>query len=95
MSFEVPDDGGVDLRHHVEPAAVVRVQGAQVTLPEDRPVQRASCWLRLIELGVMRPSVKTLDFTKVGHSTVTAMSVPSSSAARVSDSDITPAFDTL
>src|SRR5437868_13179250 len=43
----------------------------------------------------MRPSWKTLVFTKVGHSTVTATPAPASSAASVSDSDITPALETL
>ncbi len=42
--------------------------------------------------ALMRPGSTMLVLTKVGQSTVTVIPVPDSSAARVSDSDSTPAL---
>ena len=49
----------------------------------------------VIASPVILPSAATLVSTKVGHNTVTASSLPDSSAAMVSDKASTPAFPTL
>ncbi|SKV93385.1 Uncharacterised protein [Mycobacteroides abscessus subsp. massiliense] len=68
------------------------------TLSGEKPVSSMSRSTKPevpISTPVRRASLKMFVLTTVGHSTVTLISVPLSSAARVSDRDMTPALDTL
>ncbi len=67
----------------------------RATLSGESPVQRISLAANSPASALMRPDSTMLVLTNVGHSTVTLTPVPESSAARVSDSESTPALLTL
>lgn len=91
----MPADLCVELRHAVQVAAVVRVKQMRATLSAENPVQRISFAASSPDSSLIRPDSRMFVLTNVGHSTVTRTGVPDSSAARVSDSDSTPALLTL
>ena len=94
-SLDVPADFGLELRHAVQVAAVVGVQARARHLLRGDSGPAHDFVGELIRLGEMRPDSRMLVLTNVGHSTVTLTPVPDNSAARVSDSDSTPALLTL
>ena len=68
----------------------------RATFSAENPIHRISLVGEFaLDSSVMRPDSTMLVLTKVGHSTVTFIALPDNSAARVSDSDSTPALLTL